>query len=72
MRIPTTLIALCLVAACSSGGLGSGGEGGGAGDGSFRRRLELFPTVEIACAANPPNRSLPFASLLTAAIRTLP
>ena len=35
---------------------------------SFRRRLELFPTVEIACAANPPNRSITFASLLTASL----
>ncbi|MBI4819882.1 MAG: hypothetical protein HY791_26650 [Deltaproteobacteria bacterium] len=38
----------------------------------LERRITAFPTVEIACAANPPNRSLTFASLLNAPIERNP
>ncbi|MCA9542260.1 MAG: hypothetical protein KC620_25360, partial [Myxococcales bacterium] len=33
------------------------------------RRLSLFPTVEIACAADLPHRNLPYQSLVTAPIQ---
>ncbi|MBI2379061.1 MAG: hypothetical protein HYV07_34015 [Deltaproteobacteria bacterium] len=38
----------------------------------LERRITSFPTVEIACAANPPNTNLRFASLLTAPIEKNP
>ena len=38
----------------------------------LQRRLELFPTVEIACAEDAPHANLPFVSLLTAPIERNP
>ena len=36
------------------------------------QRLTAFPTVEVACAANPPNSFLPYATLMTAPIELAP
>lgn len=36
------------------------------------RRLELFPTVEVACVEDAPHRNLPYQSLLTAPIELNP
>ncbi len=38
----------------------------------FERRIALFPTVEVACAADLPHRNLPYQSLLTAPIERNP
>lgn len=38
----------------------------------FERRIALFPTVEVACAADLPHRNLPYQSLLTAPIELNP
>lgn len=35
---------------------------------TIERRLELFPTLEIICAADLPHTYLPFASLLSTPI----
>ncbi len=39
-----------------------------AGRETLDRRLDLFPTVEVACAADTPHANLPYQSLLTAPI----
>ncbi len=38
----------------------------------FERRVALFPTVEVACAADLPHANLPYQSLLTAPIERNP
>ena len=43
-----------------------------AGREAIDRRLTLFPTVEVACAADRPHANLPYQSLLTAPIRRNP
>ncbi len=36
---------------------------------ALRRRLNAFPTVEVACAADTPHQNLPFASLMAAPVQ---
>jgi hypothetical protein len=38
----------------------------------LRRRLELYPTLEIACTANPPNTGLTYFTLLQTSIQLNP
>ncbi|MEZ4431078.1 MAG: hypothetical protein R3F65_01610 [bacterium] len=43
-----------------------------AGRATLDRRLDLFPTLEVACAADRPHANLPYQTLLTAPIRRNP
>jgi hypothetical protein len=42
------------------------------GSGTLDRRLDRFPTVEIACAEDAPHRNLPFQSLINAPVQKNP